>query len=107
MTVGFGLNSERDLNHLHVIIKLNTVPPYVTTQFNYKSLCKISTVECSRETGSSIALVFPGEVFIHSSVIASILSNDRSLKKTNTVHYRCRQSKTDVTLNYAVSILSN
>jgi len=72
---------------LHIIIKLhvNIVPPYVTTPVQSQvTLRKIITGEFSRKTGSSSAVVFPGEVFVHSSVIASILSIDRSL---NTKHY--------------------
>ena len=46
------------------------------------------------ETGSSSALVFPGEVFVHSSVTECILSVDTVPK--NVIQYHSRHSSTEV-----------
>jgi len=75
------LNPEKDFNHLPIIIKLNLniVPPYVNTLVHSQDiLCDISAVQCSRKTGSSSALFFRGEMFVHTIVIASILSTVRA-----------------------------
>jgi len=72
-------NPQEDLNHLHIIIKpnLNTVPHYVTTPVQLQvTVRKITIGGFSGKGGSSSALVFPGEMFVHSSFIVSILSVD-------------------------------
>ena len=61
------LNPEKDLNHLHIMIKidLDVVPPYVTTLVQIQvTQCKISIVQCSGKSGSSRALFFPCEMFV-------------------------------------------
>jgi hypothetical protein len=70
------------MNHSSIIIKLNTkiMPSCVITRGFSNSIASHSVQdysgECSRKTGSSSALVFPGEVFVHSSVTEFILSVD-------------------------------